>query len=75
MEGTSCEDEKKRNKGKKIMEWNATGIRSTGCPKNRCGDDVLNDVKKIKVKNWTYLVKNRKAWYERVQKIKTHNGL
>jgi hypothetical protein len=50
-------------------------MRSRGCPKNRWKDEVLNDLKKLKVENWIYLVKERDAWYELVQKAKTHKGL
>jgi hypothetical protein len=45
---------------RKITEWNPTGMRSKRHPKNRWRDEVLNDVKKLKVKNWTYLIKDRK---------------
>jgi hypothetical protein len=38
-------------------------------------NEVLNDLKKLEVKNWAYLVKDRKARYELVKKIKTHTGL
>ena len=31
---------------------------------------MLNDLNKLKVKNWTYLVKDIKAWYEIVQNPK-----
>jgi hypothetical protein len=51
------------------------GVRSYGHPKNMLGDEALNDLKKLKVRNWTYLVKDRKAWYELVQKTKTQMGL
>jgi hypothetical protein len=46
---------------RKIMEWNPIGMRSKGHPKNIWKDEVLKDLKKLKVKNWTYLVKDRKA--------------
>jgi hypothetical protein len=59
---------------RKIMEWNPIGMRSKGHPKNRWKDDVLKDLNKLKVKNWTYVIKDRKAWYELVQKTKTHKG-
>jgi hypothetical protein len=55
---------------RKITEWNPIGKRSKGRPKNRWKDDVLNDLKKLKVKNWICLVKDRKAWCELVQKTK-----
>jgi hypothetical protein len=50
-------------------------MRSTEHPKNRWGDEMLNDFKKLKVKNWTQLVKDRKACNELVQKTKTHMRL
>ena len=60
---------------RKITEWNAIGMRSKGRPKNRRKDEVLNDLKKLKVKNWTYLVKDRKVWCELVQTTEPHRGL
>jgi hypothetical protein len=60
---------------RKITEWNLIGKRSKGHPKNRRKDEVLNDLKKLKVKNCTYLFKDRKAWYELVKITKTHKGL
>jgi hypothetical protein len=36
---------------------------------------VLNDLNKLKVKNWTYLVKEREARYEVMQKTKAHKVL
>jgi hypothetical protein len=60
---------------KKITDCNPIGMRSKGCPKNRWKDEVLKGLNKLKVKNWTYLVKDRKAWYELVQKMETHKGL
>ena len=32
--------------------------------------EVLNYLKKLKVKNWTYLIKDRNGFYELVQKTK-----
>jgi hypothetical protein len=60
---------------RKITQWNPIGVRYKGRPKNRWRDEVLNNLRKLKVKNWTYLVKDRKAWHELVQKTKTHQGL
>jgi hypothetical protein len=36
---------------------------------------MLNDLKKLHTKNWTYLIKERKASYVLLQKTKTHKGL
>ena len=35
---------------------------------------MLNDLKELNLKNWTYLVKDRKAWYEIMQKSKSTMG-
>jgi hypothetical protein len=60
---------------RKITEWNPIGMRSKGRSKNRRKDEVRNDLKKLKVKNWTYFVKDRKASCELVQKAKIHKEL
>jgi hypothetical protein len=60
---------------RKNTEWNPIGMRSKECRKSRWRDEVLNDLKKLKVKNWTCLIKDRKAWHELVQNTITHNGL
>ena len=60
---------------RKIMEWNTIGMRSKGRPKNIRKFGVLNGLNKLKVKNWTYLVKNRTACYELMQNNKTHKRL
>jgi hypothetical protein len=59
----------------RITEWKLTGMRSYGCPKSRWGDEESNDLKKLKLKNWTYLVKERKSWYELVRMTNTHKWL
>jgi hypothetical protein len=35
-----------------------------GRPKNRWKDEVLNDLKKLKAKNWAYLAEDSKSRYE-----------
>jgi hypothetical protein len=59
---------------RKITEWNPIGMRSKGRPKNRWKDEALYDLNKLKLKNWTYLVKDGEVWHELVQKTKTHEG-
>lgn len=55
------------------MEQNPIGMGCKGRAENRWVDQVLNDLKKLRVKNWTYIVTDRQAWYEVVQKTRTHN--
>lgn len=46
------------------------GMRTKGRPQNRRKNEVLNGLTKLKVNNWTYFVKDRKTWYELMQKTK-----
>jgi hypothetical protein len=55
------------------MEFHGNEIQRMS--KNRWTFEMSNDVKKLKVKNWAYFFKDRKAWCELVQKTKTHKGL
>ena len=56
------------------MESQRNEIQKTS--KNRRGDGVLYDLNKLKLKNWTYIVKKRKKPdNELVQKAETSKGL
>jgi hypothetical protein len=57
---------------KKITDWDLIGVRTNGWPKNRWRDEVMIDLKKLKLRNWSQLIKDRKAWNDLVQRIKTH---
>jgi hypothetical protein len=47
---------------KKVYKWKPILRRTLGRPKNRWGDDIRNDMKKRKIKNWTNCIQNRKNW-------------
>jgi len=38
---------------KEITDWSPVGVRTTGRPKNRWRDEVINDLKKRKLRNWS----------------------
>jgi hypothetical protein len=40
-------------------------------PKNRWEDDIINNVKKLKIKNWTSCIQDRNKWELYVEKAKT----
>jgi hypothetical protein len=42
-----------------------------GRPKNRWQDEIRNDVKKLKIKNWTNCIQDRKDWKLYVEKAET----
>jgi hypothetical protein len=43
--------------------------------KNRWEDDIRNDIKKPKIKNWTNCIQDRKNWKLYVEKAKTFKEL
>jgi hypothetical protein len=45
--------------------------RPLGRPKNRRKDDIRNDMKKLKIKNWTNCIQFSKNWKLYVEKAKT----
>jgi hypothetical protein len=45
--------------------------RSLGRPKNRWEDDIRNDIKKLKIKNWTNCILDHKNWTLYVEKART----
>jgi len=52
---------------KHINDWNPIGIRTKGRPKNRWENEVINEIKNLKLRNCIQFVKDRKAWNDPVQ--------
>jgi hypothetical protein len=38
-------------------------------------EDVMEDLKNLKIKNWNETAKDRRNWRDLVEKAKTHKGL
>ena len=55
---------------KKVYKWKPMLTR-LGRPKNRWEDDIRNDTKKMKIKNWTSCIQDRSKWKLYVEKVKT----
>jgi hypothetical protein len=51
------------------------GSRPLGRPRLRWLDDVCDDLKVQKVRNWKELAMDRQAWNDLSEKAKTHKGL
>jgi hypothetical protein len=49
--------------------------RPLGRPKNRWEDDIRNDIKKLKIKNWTNCIQDHKNWILYVEKGETFKEL
>jgi hypothetical protein len=60
---------------KRILEWKPMGNRPLGRPRLRWLDDVCDDLKVLKVRNWKELAMDKKAWNDLSKKDKTHKGL
>ena len=58
---------------KKFTDWNPSGLRTKGWGKKT--DEVVNDLKKLRLRNWNQITKNRKACNDLLQKTKTHVGM
>jgi len=60
---------------KKVCKWKPMLTRPLGRPKNRWEDDIRNDMKKLKIKNWTSCIQDRSNCKLCVEKAKTFNDL
>jgi hypothetical protein len=55
---------------KRVYEWKLMLRRPLGRPKNRWENDIINDMKKMKIKNWTSCIQDRNKWKLCVEKVK-----
>jgi hypothetical protein len=56
---------------KKVYKCKPMLKRPLGRPKNRWEDDIRNDMKKLKIKNWISCIQDRSKWESYVEKGKT----
>jgi hypothetical protein len=59
---------------RKLLDWKPMGIRPVGRPRQRWQEDVMEDLKKLKVKNWKETAKGRRTGRDLDGKSKTHKG-
>ena len=55
---------------KQVYKWKPMLTRPLRRPKNRWEDDIINDIKKLKIKNWTSCIQDRNKWKLYVEKAK-----
>jgi len=60
---------------RKLLVWKPMGTRPVGRPRQRWPEDVMEDLKKLKVKNWKETANDRRTWRDLAEKAKTHKGL
>jgi hypothetical protein len=58
----------------KLLDWKPMGTRTVGKLRHRW-QDVMEDLKKLKVKNWKEAAKDRRTWRDLAERVKTHKGL
>jgi hypothetical protein len=46
---------------RKLLDWKPMATRPVGRPRQRWQEDVMEDIKKLKVKNWKETAKDRKT--------------
>ena len=51
------------------------GARPVGRPRQRWQEDVMEDLKRLKVKNWKETAKDRRTLRDLAETAKTHKGL
>jgi len=59
---------------RKLLEWKPMGTRPVGRPRQRWQEDVMEDLKKLKVKNWKERAKDRRTGRDLAEKEKTRKG-
>ena len=60
---------------RKLLDWKPMGTRPVGKSRQRWQEDVMEDLKKLQVKNWKKATKDRRIWRDLAEKAKTHKGL
>jgi len=60
---------------RKLIDWKRMGTRPVGRPRQRWKEDVMEDLKKLEVKNWKEKSKGRRTERDLVEMAKTHKGL
>jgi len=46
----------------KLLDWRPVGTSPVGRPRQRWQGDVMEDLKKLKVKNWKETARDRRTW-------------
>ena len=60
---------------KKLTEWEPCSSIPVGRPRLRWLDQVEEDLKNTKVRNWKEKCKDRRLWNEIIKQANTHQGL
>jgi len=59
----------------KLLDWRRMGTRPVGRPRQRWQEDAMEDLKKLKVKDWKETAKDRRTWTDLTEKAINYKGL
>jgi hypothetical protein len=57
---------------RKLLDWKLMGTRPVGRQRQRWQENVMEDLKKLRIKNWKKTDKDRRTWRDLAEKAKTH---
>jgi hypothetical protein len=60
---------------RKLLDWKPMGTRQVARPRQQWQEDVIEDFKKLKVRNWKETAKDRRTWRDLAEMAKTNKGL
>jgi hypothetical protein len=59
----------------RLLDWKPMGTGPIGRPRQLWQEDVMEDLKNLKIENWKETAKDRRTWRDLAEKAKAHNGL
>ena len=59
----------------KLLGWRHMRNRPVGRPRQKWQEGFMEDLKKLKVKNWKETAKDKRTWRDLAENVKTHKGL
>jgi hypothetical protein len=59
----------------KLLDRKPAGTRPAGTPRQRWQEEVMKDLKKLKVEDWKKVAKDRRTWRDLAERAKTHKGM
>jgi hypothetical protein len=59
---------------RRLLDWKPMGTRPVGRTRQRWQEDVVEDLKNLKIKNWKETAKDRKTWRDWLRRRKPTKG-
>jgi hypothetical protein len=59
---------------RKLLDWKPMGTRPVGRPRQRWQEDVMEDLNRLKIKNWKETAKDRGNWRDLAERRNAKKG-